>query len=1304
MCQQEHHGSAAESPLNSERFPLLSAQRDVFFGHLLDKSRCAYNTGLYTEITGEFDLPTLKKAAAHVVNLTDALRLRFHAADDELWQEVLESHRYELPVVDVTYAVNPQAAGIKLIDQNLHTPFHLAEEAPFRWLVIRIGDSRWLWSQIYHHIALDGQSAWIVSNRVAETYSALREGKAAPEYPVRGIAVLTSEEASYRTSSRFLKDRHYWEASLASSEKMMSWSCRSRHGSVANRVVRETCHLPPSLTAKVRDLARNAGLRSEHLVMAAAAIIQSAYQGLQDVVLGTQLLGRLASSARAFPAMASNEGHIRLTVDPALKCEALTKEISRQMRLALRHQSYRYEDLRHDLGLLPGEPDHFSLSVNIMPVDSDLQLHGLRSASSYLSYGPVRDLSLTLFDNKAQERLRLDLDGNASHYQPSDLKKHLSQIVSVIDQIATATVPIGAITLSGDTGELKTEPLKVKEAGIQSETLLDVLAATAKVSPTKIAVICGEKSFTYDELEKRSNRLSRFLVHRGLGPESIVAIGLERSFDMLVATLATLKAGAACLPLDLNYPVDRLDYMLVDSGVDVLLTQRGADMFAAHRIPTIPLGECEFENALAAFDPSPLMQQDRITPLHSQNIAFLLYTSGSTGQPKGVGLTHQNLTNKLLDQLCLWNVDQSSRFAFSSSINFDPSIHQMLLPLAAGGTCVVLSSEEVRDSDRFMQEIAKSAVTHLDVVPAFASVIADQVLTGRLYLEVFILGGEILPAQLLQKLRSSLPNCRFFNMYGPTETCVDATAFEVAAEFSDSPIPIGRALHNYGIYILDGCLRPLPQGVVGEIYIAGAGVARGYWRRARLTAERFLPCPFGSPGERMYRTGDRGYRNANGDIIFGGRYDGQIKLRGVRIELSEIEAVLLGQDGVEQAAVVLEDNGADGRLMAYVSVAPGAELHGQDLRRMLATSLPGFMVPSAIAVLETMPRLPNGKLDRASLPSIQPDDVSNHVEPGTDLEAHICLLFRSLTGVKQVSALDNFFALGGHSLLVMRLVSRLRSEHGHDLPLEFVFTHPTPRALAAAISARGQYPPPYYPLVRLRDSGPGLPLFCVHPAAGLARVYDRMVDSIDAHIPIYGLQARGIDDGAPLHASIPEMARAYVDAVRDLQDRGPYYLAGWSFGGVVAHEMAALLEARGEEVGRLFLIDSYFSNVDADVVDSASAIRSMIGWDDTGQGLDQDGASEPLLQRISAAFVQSARLIAEHTPSKIRGPIVFFRAKDNAQGDLSSSLGMIRRGAIEIEEADACHYSLFDVEHAGKIGVAINRYMTRTITGAPSAG
>lgn len=1279
--------------MSSERFPLLGAQRDVWFGHLLDNSKCAYNMGLYTEIAGELDLPTLKKAAAHVVNLTDALRLRFHAADNDLWQDVLKSHHYVLPVVDVTCAADPRAAGIALIDQDLRTPFHLAEEAPFRWLVIKIGDSRWLWGQIYHHIALDGQSAWIVSNRVAETYSALREGATPPKYPVGGIAVLTGEEASYRTSSRFLKDRQYWKASLDSSEKMMSWSYRSGHASVAGSPVREICHLSAPLTEKVRNLAQSAGLRSEHLVIAAVAIIQSAYQGQQDVVLGAQLLGRLASSARAFPAMVSNEGHLRLTVDPELKCEALTKEISRQMRLALRHQSYRYEDLRHDIALLPGEPDHFSLCVNIMPVDSDLQFHGVTSASHYLAYGPVRDLSLTLFDNKRLERLRLDLDGNTSLYQPPDLKKHLSQIVSVIDQIATATVPVGAITLVDDTGEQKMGPLK---AGAQSKTLPDVLAARAKVSPTKIAAICGEKSFTYDELEKRSNRLSRYLVHRGLGPESIVAMGLERSFEMLVATLAVLKAGAACLPLDPHYPVDRLGYMLVDSGADVLLTQqRGADMFAAHRIPTIVLGEFEVENALATFDPGPLMQRDRIAPLHPQNVAFLLYTSGSTGQPKGVGLTHQNLTNKLLDQLCLWNVGRSSQFAFSSSINFDPSIHQMLLPLAAGGTCVILSSAEVRDSDQFMQAIAKAAVTHLDVVPAFASVIADHARTGELCLEVFILGGEVLPAQLLQKLRSRLPNCRFFNMYGPTETSVDATAFEVAAEFPDSPVPIGRALRNYSVYILDPCLRPLPEGVAGEIYIAGAGVARGYWRRARLTAERFLPCPFGSPGERMYRTGDRGYRNATGDIIFCGRYDDQIKLRGARIELAEIETALLGQDGVERAAVVVEYNGADSRLTAYVSTASGAELRGRDLRKMLATSLPDFMIPSTIAVLETMPLLPNGKLDRKSLSNVQPDVVSNYVEPDTDLEGRICSVFRSLTGVKQVSALDNFFALGGHSLLVMRLVSRLRSEHGHGVPLELVFTHPTPRALAAAISARGQLALPYDPLVRLRDSGPGAPLFCVHPAAGLARVYDRMVDSIDTHIPIYGLQARGIDDGAPPHASIPEMAEAYVEAVRGLQHHGPYHLAGWSFGGVVAHEMAAQLEARGEEVGDLFLIDSYFSNVDFDVVDPASAIRSMTGTAYTGQGGDQEGAGEHLLKRIHTLFVQSSRLIAEHTPHKIRSPIVFFRAKDNAESDLSSSLGMVTGGAVEIEETDACHYSLFDLEHAGKIGAAINRYMTR---------
>jgi amino acid adenylation domain-containing protein len=582
--------------------------------------------------------------------------------------------------------------------------------------------------------------------------------------------------------------------------------------------------------------------------MAAAAVLQSVYQGRQDVVLGTQLLGRLASSAKSFPAMASNECHIRLTVSPALGFEALGKEISRQMRLALRHQSYRYEDLRSDLGLLPGEPDMFSLSVNIMPVTTDLPFGGLEASSHYLSFGPVRDLSLILFDNKSQDRLRLDLDGNGVLYGSSDLREHLSRIVSIIEQIAANDVPVGALVLSVDTGQRHPG---IEEKIARTGTLPDLIAATGRANPAGAAIICGDVSISHDELDARSNRLARSLVHRGIGPECIVALGLTRGPDLVVAVVAVLKAGGACLPLDLQYPADRLDYMLRDSGTALVLTHRtSGDNFAGHGIPTLLVGGDEFETSLADFDPGPLNQGDRTAPLHAQNLAYLLYTSGSTGRPKGVGLTHGNLVNKLTDQLDLWKVHRTSRFAFSSSINFDPSVHQMLLPLVAGGICIVLSSEEVADPDRFMRAVSGSGVTHLDIVPSFAAVIADHALIELPELQVFILGGDVLAPPLLNRLRSRLPDCRFFNMYGPTETCVDATGFEVATDLPDGSIPIGRALNNYGVYVLDECLRQLPRGAIGEIYISGAGIARGYWRRPQLTAERFLPCPFGAPGGR----------------------------------------------------------------------------------------------------------------------------------------------------------------------------------------------------------------------------------------------------------------------------------------------------------------------------------------------------------------------------------------------------------------------------------------------------------------------
>jgi amino acid adenylation domain-containing protein len=803
----------------------------------------------------------------------------------------------------------------------------------------------------------------------------------------------------------------------------------------------------------------------------------------------------------------------------------------------------------------------------------------------------------------------------------------------------------GSLVLSDETPP----PLIVPE----SMTLPDLLAA-AKPDPAAIALLSRDGVLTHGEFDAGSNRLARHLIARGIGPVSLVAIAVPGGAGLVIAVAAVLKAGGGCLLLDPRDASGRQNKVLEDSGAALVLK------------------EIADETVLGGFDPGPVRDEERLAPLQPDNLAFLFYTSGSTGKPKGVALTHANFTNKLRDQMRLWDVGASSRFAFSSSLNFDPAVHQMLLPLAAGGSCVIISPEELADPDLFLGALANASATHLDIVPSVAAVLADR--PGFPALEVLILGGEVLPPSLANRVRKRLRHGRLFNMYGPTEACVDATGFEVVCDM-EGPVPLGRALGGYGVHILDESRRLLPRGALGEIYIAGAGLARGYWKNAGLTAERFLPCPFAAQGGLMYRTGDRGFFDAQDNLVFAGRADDQIKIRGVRIEPGEIEAALMELAGVGQAAVIP----AGERLIAYVTASTGISPDVDVLRAALMQKLPAVMVPSAITVLDVMPLSPNGKLDRKSLPDAGPGESPIYVAPASDLEARICALFGALTDTGRVSATDNFFALGGHSLLVMRLLSRLRGECGHDVPVEAVFAHPTPRALAGAIAAGPA--PSCRPLVPLREGGSSAPLFCVHPAGGLAAIYTRMLSGIDAAIPVFGLQARGSYDETPPHASIPDMACAYADEICRSAP-GPVYLAGWSFGGAAAHEIAALLEERGRAVTGLFLIDTYFSSVADDDVDKAASV------------MEADGT---FFTRIESAVRRSATLLDDHRPRRIHAPVVFLRARDNRDEELVSRLERLTRGPIAIEEMDAGHYALFEQDYAPAVGSVLNRYMTEDV-------
>ena len=1283
---------------NGQRFPLLQPQQPVWFGHTIGNSKSAYNIGQYTEFSQSPDITLFRTAAEHVVRNTDSLRLRFRSNGETVWQEIAPPEADPVSVIDLSDEPSPRARALEFVEAAIRRPFQLDQEPPFRWYLVHAQVDCWLWCQVYHHAALDAQSAWLVSARVAGAYTDLcRTGKLCLD-PDGALAALAREEKIYRESGRLADDKSYWTSLLSDCERMRSWTSKPPLQGPDVAAIRETAYLSDETSVGIRLLAQDAGVGSGHLLIAAAALVQTMHQREQDIVLGVPLLGRSARSVRSYPSMTSNEGHLRLCVSPDCTFRELASQVARRMRLAVRHQCYPYEILRADLGLRGGDPDLFSISVNIMPFVSELEFNDLETRSHYVSYGPVRDLSLSLFDHPVHNGLRIDLDGNGKLHARSDISRHLRTVLSILQQAVhnNGQAPVCSFMLAAHASRsLESRPIETQLAAD-----LPSLIAKGIGDGTAVAVTDGTCIMTRAELETRSNALARLLIQRGAGPEAVVAIASERNPGLVVAVLAVLKAGAACMLLDPRNPVARLKDLLRSGNATHIVRAGTFGDALDDEVPTIIYDAIHAE--LAGVSDRDLAEGERRRQLHPQNLAFVVHTSGSTGRPKCIGLTHANIVNKLSDQIKLWEVGPSSRFALSSSLSFDPSIHQLLLPLAAGGTCVLAAPEDMNDVEAFWSRIVEAGVTHLDVVPTFAEVLKTHALQRAPELRVFILGGEELQPQLLRDLMQVQPQSRFFNMYGPTETCIDATAMDLSGQAVLDSVPIGSPLSNYRIHVLDTCLRPLPELVTGEIYISGSGVTRGYLGRPDLTAERYIAYPFGDPGERMYRTGDLGRWRADGTLEFIGRMDDQIKVRGVRIEPAEVEAALRAQPGVHQAVVDARGTSEHRMLVGYVSRLPGTVLDGAQLRASISSVLPSHATPAAVMVLDALPLMTNGKLDRRALPDPVLSPTSMYVPPASSLEARLCKGFGIVTSCPDVSVLDNFFALGGNSLLAMKLVTLLKNEDDIHVPLRSVFVYPTPRVMAAALNKSTFSSEPYDPILILREGGEFKPLFCVHAASGYATVYRAMVEKLDPNIPVYGFEAR---DEPP--ETITEMARSYVEAMLRVQSQGPYYLLGWSFGGVIAHEMARQLELQGESVGLLLLVDSYFRDIEADggtdawKRDIAEMFRSN---DDTDEApavakslLEGPSHTQPWAERMKASAERSGHLIAKHRAGCVDAPTLFLRASDNIDARLGETLSAIASRPVQIEDFAAGHYSLFDTEHVSDLAAFVDRQLVSAL-------
>ncbi|QNP68636.1 amino acid adenylation domain-containing protein [Streptomyces roseirectus] len=985
---------------------LTAAQRSMWFGQRLDDGTAAYNVGEYTEIHGPVDPERLTDAVRRVVAATETLRSRF-TADDDVRLVVDPAPRWAMPVVELA----DLEAARAWMAADFAVPFDLGQGPLFRYALLRLGAGHWIWYQAYHHIAVDGFSCSLIARRVADAYSA----PAAP-VPPAPLAVLADADDAYRASEAYERDRAHWTDALADRPAPVGLS--GRPPQVTAGFLRRTGHLPHAAGELVHAAAEGSGTRWSRVVLAATAAYVSALTGARDVVLGLAVTGRTGEAELATPGMASNALPLRLPVRPDAPAADLVREAARATRDLLAHQRYRGEELRAALDWPQDGRRFFGPVVNIMAFGPELRFDGHPTTRHNLSTGPVEDLAVNVYDRADGDGIRVDLDASPAHYTDARLTAHHGRFLRFLERFAeaaTTDTPVGRVpvTLPGEDSRLDGSAPRPDHA-----TVPDLVARTSDAP----ALVHGDRTTTYRQLHARANQLAHRLLRHGIRPEERVAVLLPRSDTLLVALLAVLKAGGAYVgldPLSPNAPAD--------TGARLLLTN--GDGAADSGLCVVRV-----DDPTLADEPDT----DPVVPLYPDQLAYVSYTSGSTGAPKGVAVTHRDVVALAGDSA--FGGGAHARVLVHSPTAFDASTYEMWVPLLNGGTAVVAGPGEDVDAGAVARLTARHGLTALWLTAGLFRLAAEADPACFAGLRQVWAGGEAVPAATVRRVLAACPGLTVTNGYGPTETTTFATA-RSCADAASVPelLPIGGPLDGMRAYVLDGALRPVPRGTAGELYVAGAGVARGYLGRPAATAERFTADPYGPPGARMYRTGDRVLLTTEGELEFHGRGDAQVELRGVRIEPGEVEAALTACPGVGQAVVLVREE----RLIAWAVTNEDPAV----LRARLADRLPEHLVPSAIVPLAGLPLTAHGKVDRAALSA-----PTASAGARTPLESALCGLFADVLGLPSVGPEDSFFALGGNSLLALRLVGRARDELGVRLTLRNVFGAPTLAALAERVA------------------------------------------------------------------------------------------------------------------------------------------------------------------------------------------------------------------------------------------------------------
>ncbi|UUM21367.1 non-ribosomal peptide synthetase [Mycoavidus sp. SF9855] len=1029
-------------------YPLSAAQMEIWLAQQIKPQSPVYNISQFTEIHGIVD-PTLFEAALQQVVLeAQSLCLQFTESDDGL-QQFVGSLNWSLPLIDVSAEVDPQAAAEAWMRADYEQPIDLLHSLPFGYALLKVAPDRFLWYQRYHHIVMDGIGGVLIAQRMAQMYSARVKGVAAKECPFGSVSLLLENDARYRASAQFPRDRAYWLKHCADWPKPVTLA--DRPAPALYHRLRQTTYLR---SQSVRTHASDAS-RLAQLIMAAMAAYLHRLIGAQDVVLGFPGTARLGEDRR-IPGTTANVLPVRFTVQPDMSLSLLMEQAAQEIQRGFRHQRYRSEALRRELGLAQSQP-LFGPTINLMPFDYKLSFGKHSSTNHNLVNGPVEDLMIVVYTLSDDGPLRIDFDANPTLYTADELIAYQCRFLKFLDALASEpTQPISGIDLL-DAAERRQLLVEWNATGHDypaHQCIHRLFEEQVERTPEATALVYADQVWSYAELNAHANRLAHQLIELGVQPDACVAICVERSPAMVVGLLAILKAGGAYVPLDPVYPGERLTHILADATPTILLAD------AAGRTA---LGEAALAS-LIVLDPNRLPQSPITNPqvpgLTPHHLAYVIYTSGSTGTPKGVMVEHAQIV-RLFDATAAWyHFNQHDTWCLFHSFAFDFSVWELWGALRYGGKLVLVPHHITRSPQEFYRLVCEQGITVLNQTPsAFKSFIASQAQSAlRNRLRYVIFGGEALEPAILQAWYATCSEHapQLVNMYGITETTVHVTYRPLQQQDSEQiGSPIGVRIPDLKVYLLDAYGQPVPLGVAGELYIGGAGVARGYLNRPDLTAERFLPDPFSDHDDaRMYKTGDLARYLPDGNLMFLGRNDHQVKLRGFRIESAEIEACLVEHPQVREAVVLARGEGSDKHLVAYVVAEPDEQL-ASTLRAYLAARLPEYMVPTAFVRLDALPLTPNGKLDRQALPAPDDEAFAHQVyeAPQGEIETALAAIWAELLHVEQISRHDSFFALGGHSLLAIRLMNRVAAL-GAELPLAALFDSPCLAAFAAVVNKR----------------------------------------------------------------------------------------------------------------------------------------------------------------------------------------------------------------------------------------------------------